>query len=345
MTERTTEECFAIVKDARNQLKSMPASKASEATISGYAREFDRLVGESGREPAELWAAVCNTSSKRTYHRRVAALRHNLRLELEAALRRQDQHQRANDSPAWQQEIEYVASLLELTQLVEASRGKCPLENPKPRSSKRQALRGLPSDWREQVGQAMKTSKYYVAYLAAAVTGCRPDELERGLQVSVANGEISFTIEGSKVKELQGQPTRSIVYSLDKSHALLDELVAYVQAHGTEMTIRVPSKVNFTSAIRRVGRLLWPRRQAEITPYCLRHAAANDFKAAFEREQVSAALGHAVDATASMYGQHQMSRSGGLQPLSVQAERSIKATRSTHPSHNDSAPQRKHESQ
>ena len=341
MTERTTEECFAIVKDARNQLKSMPASKASEATISGYVREFDRLVGESGREPEELWAAVRNTSSKRTYHRRVAALRHNLRLELEAAIRRQDQHQRANDTPAWLQEIEYVASLLELAQLVEASRGKCPLENPEPRRSKRQALRGLPTDWREQVGQAMKTSKYHVAYLAAAVTGCRPDELERGIQTCIANGEITFTILGSKVKELQGQPTRSIGYSIDEAHPLIQELVAYIQRHGTEMIIRVPSKVNFTSAIRRVGRLLWPRRQAEITPYCLRHAAANDFKASLDREQVSAALGHAVDATASMYGQHQMSRSGGLQPLSVQAERSIKATRGTHPSHSDRAQRRK----
>ncbi|WP_144408793.1 site-specific integrase [Chromobacterium vaccinii] len=326
MTERTTEECFAIIKDARNQLKSMPTSKASEATITGYMREFDRLVGESGREPAELWAAVCNTSSKRTYHRRVAALRHNLRLELEAALRRQDQHQRANDTPEWLQEIEYVASLLELAQLVEASRGKCPLENPEPRRSKRQALRGLPSEWREQVSQAMKTSKYHIAYLAAAVTGCRPDELERGIQTCINNGEITFTIVGSKVKELQGQPTRSIVYSLEESHALLDELAAYIQAHGTEMTIQVPSKVNFTSAIRRVGRLLWPRRHAEITPYCLRHAAANDFKVSLEREQISAALGHAVDATASMYGQHQMSRGGGLRPLAVRAARAIKPT-------------------
>lgn len=340
MTERTTEECFAIVKDARNRLKSMPASKASEATISGYAREFDRLVGESGREPVDLWAAVCNTSSKRTYHRRVAALRHNLRLQLEAALRRQDQHQRANDTPAWLQEIEYVASLLELAQLVEAARGKCPLENPKPRSSKRQALRGLSPDWREQIGQAMKTSKYHIAYLVAAATGCRPDELERGIQVCVANGEITFTIVGSKVKELQGQPTRSIVYTIDESPSLVHELVVYMQANGTEMTVRVTSKVNFTSAIRRIGRLLWPRRQAEITPYCLRHAAANDFKASLEREQVSAALGHAVDATASMYGQHQMSRGGGLKPSSVRAERSIKHTRSAHPSHSGPAQRR-----
>jgi len=336
MTERTTEECFAIVKNARHQLKNMPASKASDTTISGYVREFDRLVGESGREPAELWSMLCNTSSKRTYYRRVAALKHNLRLEIEAALRRQDQHQRAKNVPSWQQEIDYMSGLLELAQFVEAARGKCPLDSPRPRHSKRQDLRGLPPDWREQVSQAMQRSKYHIPYLVAAVTGCRPDELEHGVQVSVANGQIVFTIVGSKVKELQGQPTRSIVYSIDESHTLVHELVAYMQTHGTEMTIRVPSKVNFTSAIRRVGRLLWPRRQAEITPYCLRHAAANDFKTTLEREQVSAALGHAVDATASTYGQHQMSRGGGLQPVEVHAQRAIKSTKAIKPGHIDS---------
>jgi integrase len=96
-----------------------------------------------------------------------------------------------------------------------------------------------------------------------------------------------------------------------------------------DLNISVQSKVNFTSALRRAGRKLWPRNKVEVTGYTLRHAAASDYKMFLSPDEVSQALGHCVDKTSSTYGQRQISRSsGGLQPSKIQAARSVKATKS-----------------
>ncbi|MGE6497104.1 hypothetical protein ACQKFX_21335 [Cupriavidus metallidurans] len=330
---------FVIIKKARAQLKAMPESKASQTTIEGYEREFNRLVGTSeSREHMDLWHAVCDTTKKRTFYRRLAALRYGLRAQLSASLRRQDQAQRNGNTVAWRDEVEYLSGLLELATLMEQAKGTCPILDAQPRQSKRRTLRGLPSDWRHQMSNGLSTSKYHLAYLAEALTGCRPDELQRGVQVHRSIGHVEFIIAGSKVKATQGQPTRSIRYSTSDQHPLVQEILKYIpQQADAEITVSVANKVSYTSALRRVGKRLWPRRQSEITPYCLRHAAASDWKAHLPTEQVSAALGHAVDATASLYGQRQMGGGGsGLSPIGVNAERAIKPTRNTKPGHIDS---------
>lgn len=339
MILRTEEECFAIVKDARQRLKGIPAAKANAATLDGYEREFERLVGETGRDHTTLWAAACNTSSKRTYYRRLAAIRHCLRSNIETRLRLQDKLQRSGDKATWQVEIEHLAGLVELAALIDGAKGFCPIQQPKPRQSKRQTLRGLPLDWREQMLERFRTSKYLLAYVVQALSGCRPDELQNGVTVRRDARTIEFVVLGSKVKETQGQPVRTICYSTAGTHPLVVEILKHLPVKGS-VVVDVANKDSYTSALRRVGKLIWPRRRSEITPYCLRHAAAADWKAHLSPEEVSSALGHAVDATASQYGQRQMSGGGGLHPTQITAERPIKPTRRPIPGHGDAKPRR-----
>lgn len=210
---------------------------------------------------------------------------------------------------------------------MEQNAGKCSIVSPKARHSKRRDLRGLPETWRELMHTGLATSKYRIQYLVTALTGCRPAELEQpGIMVSISDRMLTFTIAGAKVKsDSQGQPFREISYSLDDPHPLVQSLL--IDEQFTPGNVRVQSKQNFTSAIRRVGKKVWPRRKAEITPYCLRHAAASDFKQVLSPDDVSKAMGHRVDATKSLYGQYQMSRSGGLKPSAVSASHPIKSTK------------------
>lgn len=302
-----------LVKLARQLLDELPApTNISVSTRSEYEREFQRLVRKSGSAaPDHLLAAAKDTSSPRTYYRRIATIKYGLRNLAEKAL---DQNK--------PEILEYLGTL---HKLLNQQAGACPIASPKPRHSKRKDLKGLPENWRELMHQGILRSKYRVPYLVMALTGCRPAELEAGVMISKTDETLTLTIAGAKVKESQGQPTRKISYSVEDPHPLVQSLLADREFRID--LIAVSSKKNYTSAIRRVGRKLWAGRKSEITPYCLRHAAASDFKDHLSPDEVSKAIGHAVAATRSRYGQRQMSRSGGLKPSAVSASRPIKSTK------------------
>lgn len=330
---------YETIRNARDLKKILKPSTASEATLKMYDREVHRLISKyQTKSPDQLFAAICDTTSKRTYFKRLAAAKHFVQARLADALSEQDKRQRTGDTAAWLSSVAVVDFILGLHRTIEQHRGSCPLVDPKPRKSKRRSLRALPPDFREQMHTAMRTSMYRLPFLVAAVTGCRPEEMETGVTVELDDTQITITIAGAKVKGItQGQAWRKIGYDVDTKHPLVRELLDELSTRQVrELSIDVQSKVNFTSAIRRIGRMLWPKNKNEVTGYTLRHAAANDFKACLSPDEVSQALGHCVDKTASMYGQRQMSRSsGGLQPSKIQAASAVKATRSLSYSRNN----------
>lgn len=301
-------------KLARQLLDQLPAPvNISASTKSEYEREFQRLLRKSdSAAPDNLLSAAKDTSSPRTYYRRIAAIKYGLRNLAEKALER--------NKP---EVLDYLESL---HKLLNQQAGACPIVSPKSRHSKRRDLRGLPSTWRELMYGGFLKSKYRVPYLIMAITACRPEELQTpGVMVSKSSEMLTFTITGAKCKDSQGQPIREISYSINDPHPLVQSLLTDKEFKID--LISVSSKKNYTSAIRRVGRKLWARRKSEITPYCLRHAAASDFKDCLSPDEVSKALGHVASSTKSRYGQRQMSRSGGLKPSAVSASRSIKQTK------------------
>jgi integrase len=323
-----------IVKDdseiffrVRQLIEELPATDASIQTAQGYKREFSRLIKKARsldqyETPDQFWDIICNTRSKNTYYRRVAAVKYGLRIMLEGALRTG--------------KIETLKFLIGLAGKVHEAQGQCPIPAPRPRHSKRQDIRGLPPDWREAMLVAMQKTPHYLPSLVLACVGCRPEEFSEGVRVVAARNEITLDIKGAKVKKDQGQPSRQVVYEINQnSHPLVLALHNKIWEEGVlvgdskEMMVRlVGKKSGFTSAIRAAGRKLWPRRKREITPYCFRHMAASDFKEYLAGDDVSAAVGHCVDATKSRYGQRQMS-SGGLRPSSVKADRPIRPTSSS----------------
>ncbi|BEU98664.1 hypothetical protein ACDW_43700 (plasmid) [Acidovorax sp. DW039] len=125
------------------------------------------------------------------------------------------------------------------------------------RNSKRRALSGLPPDWRVQLCKRGSAGRYGAALLVAALTGCRPSELERGVKVwqtqdtATQEIEIHFEVAGAKVKREQGQPHRRLTYAAGDTHPLLSMIKALLSGTAeTPVVVEVASAMNF-SAVKR----------------------------------------------------------------------------------------------
>lgn len=69
-----------------------------------------------------------------------------------------------------------------------------------------------------------------------------------------------------------------------------------------------------------------PKRKATAIPYCFRLQVAADMKAdgQLDSGEISAALGHLIDATKSTYGHANMCKSRGVAPARMTAARQVK---------------------
>ncbi len=337
---KTQEEIFEIVKAARQRMKELPSRGLSKSTDDGYVREYNRMVGEEGADPEKLWSAICATQSKSTYRRRVAATIHCCRMQLREALRSQDAAQRAGDTSALIYQIAVIEEVNGIIDIIGRHKGQCPLENTARRKSKRSDLKYLPSNWRDLLHRQLEGSKYELAYLVEAVSGCRPGELEKGVKVICSEENRLLTIRidnGVKVTDQKGQPWREITYRIDQSPLVmaLFEVGRDVAlgAERIETVVDIEKTTNWRAALSSAGQKLWPRLKFRICPYHLRNAAASDWKrAGLSEEDISAALGHCVNKTSSNYGQFQIGQgAGGLSPVGVRAARPILNTRTQSP--------------
>ncbi|HHQ9950319.1 hypothetical protein [Pseudomonas aeruginosa] len=335
---KTQEEIFELVRTARQRMKELPSKRLVNSTHDGYVREYNRMVGDEGANPEKLWSAICATKSKSTYRRRVAATIHCCRAQLQEALRNQDVAQRAGDINALRYHAEVIEEVIGILNIIERHKGQCPLGNTVRRKSKRSDLKCLPSDWKDLLHKQLKGSKYELAYLVEAVSGCRPGELEKGVKVvfSKESGLLTIRVDnGVKVTDQKGQPWREITYQVDQSPLVraLYEVCRKAAPAAIEMVVEIEKTTNWRAALSSAGQKLWPRLKFRVCPYHLRNAAASDWKrAGLSEEEISAALGHCVNKTSSLYGQSQIGQGGGgLCPVEVRATRPILNTRTPSP--------------
>lgn len=337
---RTQSEAFALVVKARQHLKNQKPSSLSEQTIKGYESEAQRLFAKSDSDINKILPAIRDTESKSTYHRRKAAIKYVLMQILEKQLRLQDKAQRDQHIEEFHRHIEVISGTLRLLDTITKSTNAKPLETTRRRRSKRQDLHRLPSNWRDLMADKTEHGKYKIPYLVSAISGCRPGELEKGVKVTFSNADLLIRIDsGIKVTDNKGQPWREIRYSVnDLSHPLvrrlIEALTADHQASSGEAMISIEKQTNFRAAMTAAGKTLWPNGP-RVTPYCLRHAFGSDLKRSrhVTQDEISAAMGHCVNKTASHYGQFQIGKSGvlGLEPSTIKAARPILQTRSPYP--------------
>lgn len=296
-----------------------------------YLRLGQTLLMRAKTTDGGLIGAVSNTLRPTTFQKRISALRFTLQSRQLELLDSIVEPVTPELAQKW---LRLLDEQIDHTQAVIELRRQGLVGHRARRRSKRIALGGLPPDWREQLCHRGSNGRYALALVLAALTGCRPSELERGIKVSrVVNAEteqslIEIVIDGVKVKKTQGQPIRRIRYAEDDEHPLLLMLKEVLnQSPQTPLVIQIDNAGNFSVEVRRLAASLWPAHQQPITAYCLRHQWAADAKRVGDAGAVSRGLGHLSTKTQKLYGMASQGRRGlVLRPVSVEAERPVKDT-------------------
>jgi integrase len=237
-----------------------------------------------------------------------AAFRRDLAERIKKTLTRADEFQRIG-SKRREYELETVRGIVQMLSEDGLYGKKVQFDaciERKENKGKRRTLRNFPDDWREMIFDASaQRLKRSVAVLA--LTGCRPDELKKGISVSESesgNG-IIFTINGSKTNNGHGQPKRTLTIERTEQNAKFFDAIQAGEIQEDDGYIRV--------SLNRISKKLWPNRKSIISAYSFRHQMASDLKKnGIDSVELALRLGHSVTKTQSMYGQANQGRSGGL---------------------------------
>jgi integrase len=188
--------------------------------------------------------------------------------------------------------------------------------------AKKSALRLLPPDWRESLWEAASTPEWQQsrpqlmpALAMLWITGCRPAELEQGIELVAGRDQLVVKIMGAKCVDAggreRGQPTRHIGFRIDaNANPALRFLHALAERNAVNRmgnyTITHKKDYLYNSVVA-LGRSAFPKLRTRISPYCFRHQVASDLKAAasdreITLEEAAKVMGHLSDYSIGAYG-------------------------------------------
>jgi len=317
---------FALVKDTTRiaqELKlgeRIEAAKAvSERTAQTYGRTAARRMNLRASDLGQLMGGV----SARSWHATRAALIQVAALQYAKFRRACDQAQKAGDWERAERAAVLARRAVEAIRQVEAS------ERPALEGRRATKRRTLPkSDTWQQVAYAAATPIQKPAVAVLWATGCRPAELEQGVELRKLKVDgkrlIMVTIHGAKVTERSGQPSRKIAIDPDSpaGRALLEA----IPLGETRVIISRRAKrlaADFVDIRSRTG--------LKVSPYSMRHQVGANVKAAMSVEDVAATLGHVATRSQQRYGSVRQAQSGGTGIQAVKATRPVRETRSRAP--------------
>lgn len=208
------------------------------------------------------------------------------------------------------------------------------------KTSKRLDLSKLPKTWRSMVFEQVKPARPSRLASATALlwaTGCRPVEIEKGVQVKLEGGVLVVEIRGAKTGLIPVMTPRdsngnSEIVAVDrglewrrlKLNPKLNaatEYLARLCADGQTHIIDY-NKNSLRTRLNEAGKLAIRKMPEAITisPYTFRHALGSDLKSCddYDDEQKSMIMGHLSCDSLSVYGRRR--HKGGIKPvLSVEA--------------------------
>ena len=338
MKETDRREIYAKIKEARDALKQHHADAATAQTQlkpnteADYLKVAKRLYGLNSeetiappRDPDAIIQKIRASKKASTLRKYARAVRHVALLELTRMLKMLDQVQRDNRYDLVKKVVmqpEFDGYIKLASWLPENYK-----KNWKPqkkRKSKKVSLKKLPVNWREQMAEN-SSGQYHIPMLIIIATGCRPAEVQNGVQLKVIDGTLYAEINGAKVTERSGQEKRILKLP---ENTITEALKNYVLENDGKITVQVDKPNSVSTHMRSIGMKLWPKMKESITAYTARHAMAADCKDSEQSESVpdfvSKVLGHQADDTKSYYGTSSQSKSKAFVPVSVVVTTSIK---------------------
>lgn len=196
--------------------------------------------------------------------------------------------------------------------------------------AKKSALKLLSPDWRESIWEAASTPEWQQsrpqlmpALAVLWLTGCRPAEIEQGIELAASRDQLAIKIKGAKCVDAggreRGQPTRHIGFSVDANAnpalRFLHSLACRNTVNGTGKYTITHNKDYLYNSVVAIGRSAFPKLRTRISPYCFRHQVASDLKAAtsdheITLEQAAKVMGHLSDYSIGAYGHAVHGRKG-----------------------------------
>lgn len=196
----------------------------------------------------------------------------------------------------------------------------------RPRSKSR-SLPGMPADWEEQVAASM-TGNLQLAYLMECVTGCRPVELKRGVEIVLcADGQLHCQVNGAKLGKHSGQAKRHFL--IDASNGVARMLAGMLQVDVPVRSEGLIGKTDtYCKAVARRGQAVHPRKDwaKRVTAYTTRHQFKTDAKnAGLNPEDLAKVMGHSTTKSQTYYGSSARGRTGAVAPSKIGASRPVKS--------------------
>lgn len=193
------------------------------------------------------------------------------------------------------------------------------------KKSKKLDLAKLPKNWRNQIFAACKPDKPSKLCSAVALlwaTGCRPVEIEKGVNVQIIDGQLVIEIRGAKVGKItneEGTFDRGLEWRKLTINPNLNKATEYLAALCSDLAVHQVkyNKNSLRTRLNEVGRLALKKLKdtPSISPYTFRHAMGSDVKSCddLSDEQRSQIMGHLSCDSLSVYGRRR--HTGGLSPV------------------------------
>lgn len=331
---------FAAAKYATDlaagvQLVERGAAKVSAATAETYAAVYARRLKNAPKKGATA-EDLLRGVSRASWHSTRAAIMHHLAKEAREAKAGQEKAYKAGDIDA------ATAWAMSRASFAKTAADLMAMDAPKERRKRLTKRATVPTDpdWRATVFEAAtEAQRPGVAVLWA--TGCRPAEVESGVDVHVFEKDgrrmVCIDVPGAKVTEKSGQPRRRIIIDAasDPGSALIS-----VMGDADRMTIKRGAAV-LNNDFARIRKRLKATGGADwqVAPYSMRHQMSADAKAHFAEtmadedaavDAVATLLGHLVTRSQGRYG-HPSQAKGGTGLIGVSATHAVKKTGSPAP--------------
>lgn len=312
---------FAAVKAVRSRAKEAGLAaiitgmgELKEGTRRQYDQIIRRRLTNAGPDLAGL--------SRSSFYPTRAALKIGLAGRVDAAMRAQDQAQRAGDLGKAARLVAVAARSLD--QLAQLEAAKAPPAVKVQNSARQRLPKAKGEMWQAQVyDAATPTMRPAIAVMWA--TGARPAEIQTGVDVERVAGGLRVRIPGAKVnnKRGSGQPVRVL---LVKEDSPAGRALSAALGDADKITVqRKAGRINkdFLDHIR-------PRLPASyrVSAYSFRHQAGANMKADLaDAAKVATALGHRTTRSQQHYGTTRQSQAGGGAVLDARATHQPKETR------------------
>jgi len=192
--------------------------------------------------------------------------------------------------------------------------------------SKKALTRKLPIGWRDKIFQTAfdKQSKHMLAIAIMICSGCRPKELQNGINLKLdpETAEIHILITCAKK---QGHKVEVRRFTIKNNSQAFNYLLSQLLFHEGQMLLR---DINYKAVSSEVGRLsekVIDPKTAKISPYSFRHCFSGDLHAEkLSREEIAQALGHKTDKTQSYYSHSKKHSTTGFNICNIDSTETVK---------------------